>query len=523
MAFKGSRKPEAKPESEMMRRFRENPLIFIGSFLVLLLVIVAFVFFPAVDFDMSGGGWSGGGTFGRYNGTAITLSQGSFFARQYDAVRQWYNSVYGGQLSRDMEIQVWREAFESTVVSTAILRMMQRAGFEVPRSVVDREMAALPDFQENGVFSPSRFNQVDRGRRLSMWRQVRDDITRQRFMEDMGFLLTPSAESEFIGSMLSPQRSFSMAVFSLDDFPDSQYEAFALENTALFRSASLSMMTLGTNEKGARGIMDSVLNGETSFADAAKTYSSDSFADMGGDMGTSMAYEMRYSIPDQTVLDAAFALSQGGYSDLLQMGGNWVFFLANSDPKDADLSDPAVMEKVKSYMRSFERGRMEDWAIERAASFSAAVAQDGFDAALAAQTGVESRSFGPVSLNFGSVSLLPTLESQNVPELSASSSFDWGLFSGGGLSGASSDRRFWELAFSTPLGTPSEPFVQGANVLVLLPETQTQADDSAVESTVSLFPGWISDGSFALLRRQVLNSPRFDNRFDAVIGSYLAQ
>ena len=499
MASQGKAKPAREREtgSEMARRFRSNPLVFIGTFFILILVVVAFVFITPAG-AVFGGMGDGDLTFGRYDGVPISYSPGNFFARQYDASFRQMQMWMGGELPEWAHGYVWRQSFEAAALHAAILRTMQRAGYEPPSRVVDREMAGLPIFTDNGVFSPALYRQMDENRRLALWRQVREDVIRTRFLDDAEGLHVPSAEADFFGRMASTERGFDVAVFSVDAFPDSEVAAFAERNPDLFRSTHLSIMTINGSEREARRIRDSVVSGETDFAEAARTHSSDMFANWGGDMWPRMAHELRSDIPDEGMLEAALALSAGEYGELTRTPAGWVFFRAEDDTRAADLDDPTVMSGVRSYMGGFERGMMEDWAIARAREFAELVAKLGFDGASAEWPDLDGRNLGPVPINFGAVDLFPSIGAQGEDD----------------LAGASDNENFWNVAFSTPLGRPSEPVVQGGNVLVLVPSSETEAPGLSVGSVSDGYAGWLSGTNWQMLQRHVMDSPKFEDRFD---------
>jgi len=162
------------------------------------------------------------------------------------------------------------------------------------------------------------------------------------------------------------------------------------------------------------------------------------------------------------------------------------------------------MEKVKSYMRNFERGRMENWAIEKADSFIALANERGFDEAISLK-GLQSGSFGPVPINYGNVELFTTLQFQSTPE----------------LAGAAENENFWKAAFSTPVGKPSQWIVQGSNVLVLLPVEETEADASRQEAIASNYSAYWLDYMLGQSMQQFfMNSPKMEDKFMDVYFRY---
>jgi len=496
------KKTHEETDSELLRRFKTHPFLFIGTFLVLIIIIVAFVLVPAIvpeygrrnNIDL---------TFGYYDKIPITYVPGNYFAQYYDMVARYRQNTDSDNYGY-MGYQIWREAYEAAAVHTAILQEMKNAGYSAPVRKVDREVAALPQFQENGRFSPALYKRTDNNSRLSIWRQVQEEIAERHFRSDVTGLLKPGAEAEFIGRMEARQRSFKMTVFEVDAYPDEEYEAYAREHSDLFRNVRLSMVTLSSNEREARRVLDSIKNGETTFADAARAHSKDMYADRGGDMGMKMFHELSVDIPEEDTRDIVISLAAGDYSNVIKTAAGWFFFRCEDAAQKADLNDLTVMEKVKSYLRNFERGRMENWAIEKANGFIALVNEHGYDEALSLQ-GLQSVSFGPVPVNFGNVELFTTLPSQSIP----------------GLPGTEENENFWKAAFSAPIGRPSQWIVQGSNVLVLIPVEEIEAEASRQETVASNYSAyWLDYLDRQSTQQFFLNSPKMEDKFMDVYFRY---
>ena len=501
MAFTGKKTAE-KTDSELVRRFKSNPFIFIGTFIVLIIVIVAFVLVPAIV--PSAGGYDVDLTFGYYDKVPISYVPGNYFAQYYDMVARYRQNTMNSENYSFANYQIWREAFEGAAIHTAMLHEMKKSGYTAPSEIVDRNVARLPQFQENGRFSQTLYRRMDDNQRLSLWRQIQEETAKEHFRADVTGLLVPGAEAEFIGKMASVQRSFDMTAFSVDAYPESEYEAYIQEHPDLFRSVHLSIITLNSNEKEAQKILDSIKSGEMTFEDAARTHSKDGYAERGGDMGIRMTHELNMDIPDESEREKVIALAKGEYSDIIKTDTSWVFFHANEAVQEADAADSAVLEKVHSYVRNYERGRMEDWAVAQADSFIEKVNELGFEEALAEQ-GLEKHSFGPIPLNYGDIDLFTTLESQSVAELSS----------------ATNDENFWKVAFSTPVQSPSRPVVQGSNVLVLFPNEETEIEEAAVESIVSVYNSyWLSYASQSSLQQHFMNSPKMEDKFLDIFFRY---
>jgi hypothetical protein len=498
MASKERRQPEKQNEgagNEFIRRFKANPFIFIGTVVVLVIVIVAFVFVPAIvptaesgQIDLN---------FGFYNKIPITYVQGNYFYQAQQSLVQQYQSSITESNSQLMIYQIWREAFEMAVVRTAILDEMKRAGYKAPEDVVDREVALLPQFQINGRFSAAKYRELDNNSRLTLWRQTQDGIAVDRYVNDITGILVSSKESAFVSSMASPQRRFDMAAFPVSSYPDSEIAAYVRSNPAPFRVTHLSRITINSSEREARQILDSIREGTATFEEAARTNSQDGYSENGGDMGIRMAYELVSDITDESARESVIALARGNYSDIIAVAEkSWAFFRAEEDVHPADVNDAAAMEKIRNYVMAYERGRAEDWAIAEAEKFAAEVRERDFDSAIADRA-MEKKSFGPIPVNYGDAAIFPAVSSSGVTELST----------------ASTNENFWKIGFATPLNTPSEPLVIGNDVVVLFPLEETVQDTENDSFIEAYYPYWAGSSIESGIRTAFLNNGKLDDRF----------
>jgi hypothetical protein len=510
MAAKDKKIPEKHDEStksELARRFKANPFIFIGTFVVLIIVIVAFVFVPAITPQY---GRSIDLNFGSYNKIPITYVDGNYFYQmQQSLARQYQGSLDTGNYQETL-YYIWRGAFEAAVVNTAILDEMKRAGYTTPDDVVDMQMAMLPDFQENGRFSINRFRSMDNNARMNLWRQIRDSITVNYYMSDISNLLVPSGEPAFIGAMGSPQRSFDMVSFSIYSYPDSEIEAYVRATPEMFRIAHFSRITVYSGEREARQILSSIQNGTETFENAARNMSRDMYADNSGDMGNRMVFELSAEIPGNQ-LEELLQLTRGSMSGVVRLADeSWAIFRAEENVRQADIQDPAAMDKIRNYMMTFQRGRIEDWLLSEANVFVEHVRAVGFDSA-AADMGIYKESFGPLPLNYGNTSLFSSVASTGIGA----------LYNEYSQANAGTNERFWLTAFTTPMLTPSAPVIVGTNVVVLYPLEESEADEYNTSLIQMYYPYWLSNAVDTDIRYYFLNNTKLDDRFWEVFRYFL--
>jgi hypothetical protein len=178
MALKGKKiaiHEDNSAKEEIAHRFKANPFLFIGTVVILIIVIVAFVLVPAIP----GVSYASSGdlNFGSWDKTPINYVPGGYFAETRANIENNYRSQINESNYYYANYQMWRMAFEETVVHTGILQEMNKAKYVTPPKAVDRQMALLPDFQENGRFSVSRYQKLDNNTRLALWQQIRESLT----------------------------------------------------------------------------------------------------------------------------------------------------------------------------------------------------------------------------------------------------------------------------------------------------------------------------------------------------------
>ncbi|MCL2008542.1 MAG: SurA N-terminal domain-containing protein [Treponema sp.] len=491
---KRSGKRDDSGKSEMLDRVRARPFLYIGTIVILVIIVIAFVFVPILS---PRGGFGGELVFGYYNRAPIAFVPDNFFHQQYERmVRMYQPSTDSPSYLSDMA-WIWREAFEATVIHMGVLDEMRIAGYVAPDSVVDREVARLPMFQENGRFSSARYRAMDSNTRMNIWRRVQESIAFDMYVSDLLSLKVPSPEGTFVSNMASPLRTFDVAIFPSVNFPESEISAFMQANPEIFTVTHLSRITITSGEREARQILESVRSGFSTFEEAAVNHSQDWAADRGGDMGSLMVHHLQYELVDEEARRILMNLSRGELSDLIRVPTGWAFFRAEENPAPADLDNPSHRSTVRSYILTNERGRIEDWLISEAERFIIATNQRGFDNALS-EFGMFKQTLGPLPVNYGDSLLFSSVSNAGIPELANSGS----------------DMFFWRAAFGTPLLTPSRPLVIGNDVIVLFPTEEVEAGEDDRRSIESYLSFRAMDSTSHGYQAYFMNNRKLDDRFE---------
>jgi parvulin-like peptidyl-prolyl isomerase len=497
--------PVKKSGSDGPKRGIKNPFIYAGTVVFLVVVIVAFVFFPTST------GASGGGTltFGSFAGKPISYTQGSYMVREVQAISEANPSSDDSELGNQMRnYQIYRQAFELAAVHEGILDAVRTAGLVIPDQIIDRKILTLGQFQENGAFSTRLYRQMGTSQRLDLRTQLKDDILVQTYANPVYNIKPSSKELEFLGSMAKDTRTVEYALFPLSSFPDSEVLSWAQSNSTLFKRLKLSRITMA--KESELKALRAKIEGGLAFADAAKKSSTDSWATQGGDMGLRFFHELQDELSVKTDADAVSALQKSGLSSVLKTSsGAFALYKLEDAAKPADFADPAVLADARSRIMGIEHAKAEDWALAKAKAFAALPAADF--AANARRESVEVKSVGPFSLDYGNLTL--NLYGQSAPLFTP-------IPTSGApeLASASRSEKFLTAAFGLAPGAVSEPLILGENVLVLKVKEAVSTPDSGM--LAFYYPYLMKQKIDEDVKANFLASPKFKDDFSKVYLKY---
>jgi hypothetical protein len=229
-------------------------------------------------------------------------------------------------------------------------------------------------------------------------------------------------------------------------------------------------------------------------------------------MGIRYCYEINAEIPNTADREMIYSLDRGEISEVISTIDGWTFFRAEERLVKADFFDTAVMDRVRYYVRNYQRGRMEDWAIEQAKDFISEARGVGV-ASAARWRNLAAGNFGPFPLNYGGIDLFKTLASTDV---SGADSPD--------LQGLSLNENFWKIAFSTPIDIPCEPLVQGSVVYVFIPTEEIKADEYSIDNIASMYSSnYVTYTTDRSLQGYFMKSKKMEDNFDEVYYRFFQQ
>ncbi|MDX9898973.1 MAG: SurA N-terminal domain-containing protein [Spirochaetia bacterium] len=488
-----------KPEANEPRR-KGNPFVYIGTIVILIISVLAFVFAPALGSLGSDGNEL---TFGSWKGKPISFVQGGYFSEQVQQIKAQYESQgYKDSGDQFFAYQVWRRAFENTAVHLALLDYSEKAGISVSDSYIDQQMIEHPSFQENGSFSKRRYRETSNSVKLSMRKDIEISTVKNAFVSDSVSFLPSKAEIEFLKSIARSQRSIEYVAIPFSSYPDDELIAFARTRPEAFRRVRLSKVTIQSSRKDAEQIVSKVNAGTLSFEEAAKNHSKDSYAAKGGDMGSRFVWELKGELKNSDELDAIVKLAQGSLSPVYEsLAGAWSFYRVEDPATDPDMASSDTLKSIRSYLERNEKGIIEDWAVARASAFAKDAAQDFASAAIRGSYTVKETQPFPINygkaLDIGYFSLLGSLDTTELPE----------------LTGAETSERFLGAVFSLEAGAVSSPVVLNDYAIVAKLKEIKETDEGDLGLLEMYYPTVVQQGISNELARALLANPSLKDDF----------
>ncbi|MBU0936419.1 MAG: SurA N-terminal domain-containing protein [Spirochaetes bacterium] len=482
-----------------------NPLVYFGTIFILVIVVIAFVLVPAL-----GSGAAGSPddlTFGYWRKKAVRFTPDSYFAQQIDSVKDYYSQQgLTEENSQFLHYQVWRQAFENTVIHTALLDEAKRSNIIASEDFLAEQMAENEYFMENGTFSLRRFRETSVPVKTSIKQSILESTLKSRYVSDLVPIFN-DAETAFIKTMASEERSLEYISFSMERYPDSERLAFAAANPDPFRQVKLSRITLRGTEQEAAATLTKIANGTLNFEDAARDLSTDSAASKGGALDWRYVWELRADFSDSAKLDELLALGAGTVSPLYESStGSWMIFRIEESVKAPDTAAADYLSTISSYMDRFEKGRIEDWAINLASNFVDDFTSSGEPAIFseyAAMQGYTAKQTNAFPLNYGKLfdlgyfSLFQTIDETQYTELAE----------------AHNNVDFLTKVFSLQQGQLSEPLVLGNNIVVFQVSTVANAEESTLSMLESYYPYLLQESVQKEISSNILADERFQDNF----------
>lgn len=469
----------------------------IGSIIILLIAGLVFIVAPAI---VGNGRGQGGTSFGSYNGKQIRYEQGSDFANIVSQYADMYSQM-GYQIDTSTYYYIFSNAFNQTVQQMAYADAVEKSGWQVPEQAVNRMM--LPYFSdENGNYSPRLYHQADQNQLTELRSQIEKSLVINRYYDDVFgsaetvgtdklFGIKSSAEEIFfINTMGETMRSFDIATFNMDNYPDSEKISYGQKNSEKFEKYDMSVITLSTR-RDAEAVFRQINNNSITFDDAVGANSNRAYSNYDGKLAENYRYQLEMAAGNSDDFAKLASLPVGSISDIIQTGSNFSIFRIDGDMSKPDFSDDDTVRDVFSYLNTYEAGIIEDYFMEKAQSLVSVAKTEGFEAACI-QLDANITHLLPFPINYGSVSVMGTTSTGNA-----------------GLSTAGVTEQFWVEGFSLKEGEISNPMVIDNSIAILryngivdASSVQKDAQDEAYVED-AYFSGGITDENNSSISSQL--------------------
>ncbi len=497
------RKQGASTQAEKKRE--THPFLYAFSVAILVVIVVTFIGGPAITRGSRGGRI----VFGYYKDQPIAFYPGNYFSERKDVIAEQLRP--GNDKTKDLEVQayqVWRTAFDQTVLHTAILLEAERSGMWISEDRVDEALLNAGPYQVNGQFSEERYQNTPSSERMTIRKLYREQLIQEQYVRDISQGQQVSEkETQFFAGMVNEQRRFTFVSFPFDSYPEQQIKSFADQNRELFRRIKLSRILVKSSEREAREIRAKLIDRTSSFEELARAHSKDIYAEKGGDMGWRYYYDLETEFEDKDPLQTIFQLQEGEISPVLKSRFGWVILRCDSPAIEPDFEDEETLQVVRDYVMRYEKGMVEDFTLQQAESFRERIDDVGFLGA-SLETGHPVGTTDYFPLNYQSFYFLSSVRS-------STEQFD--------ISSAAYSEDFFLRAFSLTPGQVSSPILLDDQVLILRLDDIRQPPAQERELIDDYYNYYAQQSLEQDLQNALLKPEYLEDNFDATFYQYVFQ
>lgn len=473
LSFSKGKRAKKSPSERKKKEKQPKQKITIGFILgmiILILIAISFVAGPAIQ-GILGGKSAGSLTFGKYGKQDISYAYGNYFYDQVQAAADQHKG--SGEDPTQVLYQIWKSAYDSTVVYTAVEQLAAKAGIIATEEALNRAIINSGVYHKDGKFDVATYQNASMEAKTRLKDQMRRSFPYQVVFEDVGTVLSSDAEKAYVSAMAEEGRSFSYLIVDAGHYPDELAIAYAQENTDLFVSVDLSIISLVDAELASQVAREIIL-GTTTFEDAAMQHSLDSFAQYGGAVGRTPYYAISEAFTNAEDALQLLSAKSGDIIGPIESQGAWTILKANSDAHTFDIHDETAVLEVKGYLASQESTIVDPWLAEFSETLAAEAAFVGLET-LADQYDMELFEIPATPFNAANSSYISSLSYYDPT---------------GMLTHASTQEGVAKQLYKSPEGTLLAPIKVGASYLLV--ETGADEQDEGSGSYVAMFYDYLA-------------------------------
>jgi peptidyl-prolyl cis-trans isomerase D len=499
---RATRRHQQKDGNIAQKRRETHPFLYAFSVVLLVVIVVTFIGGPAIS--RSGGG--GRIIFGYYKNTPIEFFPDNYFSRRKDAIADQLRQSGEQEDLAVKAYQVWRTAFDQTVLHTAILTEADTSGLWISEDRVNEALIQQGPYTIDGTFSIERYNATPSVQKLTYKKLYREQLVHEQYLEDFfqGLRESPQ-ERQFMAQMVDEQRRFSLVSFPFESYPEEQITKYAEENRERFRRIKLSRILIKSSEREAREIRNKLVDRTGSFEELARAHSADAYAEKGGDMGWRYYYDLEADFEDSAPVETIFRLEETEISPVLESRFGWVIFRCDTPALEPDFDVEETRQVVRDYVMRYEKGIIEDYTLSQAESFRERVDDVGFlGATLEENYSVGLTDYFPI--NYQSFYFLAPVRSP-LEQIN--------------LSSAAYSEEFFLRAFSLTPGEVSSPVLLDDQVVVLRLDDVREAPQRERDLLGDYYAYYAQQSLEQDLQTVLLNPDFIQDNFDATFYEHV--
>lgn len=479
----------------------------IGSLIILLIAAFIFVLVP-----IFAGGKKGNSLppFGSYDGTEIRYEQGSDFSNYVTNYADYFKNQ-NIEINNSNYYYIFNYAFNSTVTQLAYTKAVKKSGWQVSKGAINRIMKQY-FIDETGNYSSKLYKLADKQAIADMRESLKKELVANRYAEDafggnttigeekIYGLKNSSTETDFLQNLNAQKRAFNLAVFNMNDFPESEKIEYGKENEQKFMKYDLSVITVSDKAK-AQKIYNSIKNEALTFADAITNDSQKSYSNANGKMTSQYFYQIESIVKNPEDLKTIESLEKDAITEPIQTTIGYTIFKADTPVSKPNFNDESTIKTVYNYLNTNEFSKIESYYTSQAEKFASSVKTTSFDSACK-KFNAKKVSIPSFPLNYGSVSIADKLDTSLE-----------------GLSGADSNENFMKSAYTITKGEISKPIVNGKNILVL--QLTNETTNTTNNTTANVIADEITNYDSTTAQATLLSSPKLKNNLQDVFFKYM--
>ncbi|MGL4524663.1 MAG: hypothetical protein ACRCVN_03980 [Spirochaetia bacterium] len=516
---------KSKPTEQPIREHKKtNPFVFILSSLLLVILIVSFVFTPALLPSQAMGQ---GLVFGRYGSQEIAYRPGNFFAQQFDYTMQQATSQGYDAYSPFIYYTLWLQAFRSASQYAVLMDHSTQAKIEISQKELTTAVQNSGYFNKNGSFNSNEFNTTAPDRRETILQDIRNGLMISRYQELLTKDVLRSKNAiDILTNPSGPLRRFEIAFFPFDQFPVEKIIQFANENIPLFEQIEVQRILVEGKKQDAEKVYAQLANKEKEFSTVFIEQSREQFANEStppqqGSLGAVFAYQIQDSLQNIADLEKIMALDSDSYSLPIAYRTDdkkisiYAIYHVTKARTTLDMSQTSARADVLTYLQSKRKGLISDYFLEQASQINA----QQFRSTIPPTAEYLSTDYLPMVYKLGTENL-PREQAMYYPYNPHIDSFNAG-FGDENIALANAamhSKDFFMQGFSLAANTISDPVVldSGVVVLKLLDEKPVEiekGDDSSIDFLINYFLGQYT---MSRVSEDALASRRYKNNFNKV-------